>query len=90
MHDSLRLVACLAEYEHAERAVLAGYDYRRADKLHERLFDLAIRCGFKPGRDHWNLSLVEFAHQHADRVARTLANNVRAIRQDNSPPGVAA
>lgn len=77
--NQLGLLSTLAAYESAERAAKLCPDVReqwaKADQLHARLTSICFACGFEPGGQHRNVSIVEFAHQRAAVLRRVFPNH---------------
>lgn len=82
VQSQVSLVRALEAWEAAERAALmfpsVSDQQTKADRLHAALARLCFACGYQPGRQHMNLSVVDFARQRAAVIRRVFPNHLKA------------
>lgn len=81
VNGQIRLLSALANYERAEAAAAlfpeATGQQIKADQLHAELTRIAFACGFAPGREDRNTSVVQWAQKRAAVLRRTFPMNIR-------------
>jgi hypothetical protein len=77
--QQIALLSTLAAWDRAEKAAQlfpAITDQQaKAARLHARLCEIAIACGFSPGREHRHLTTVAWARKRADTLSRVFPNH---------------
>lgn len=81
VQSQVRLVRTLEAYESAERAAgLCPWNRAqsaKADRIYTALVEIALACGFEPGRQHAHLSTLQWSKERVAVIQRVFPIHLR-------------